>query len=140
MSVAVWPTDLPRPMRDGYRSQWDDPRLRKKAEGGPPGYRRRWSSQARTVRLTIDVSRAQKAVFDQFFEQLVSQGALPFRMPDPTTDGWPMLAGDGTPMLDGTGNPLLLSAIWLCLFGDTTPVDTIKSVRFRVVFTVSVLP
>ena len=110
MSVPAWPSALPRPTRSGWQSQLDDPRLPKAAAGGPPGYRRRWSSVARNVTLVIIVSRSQKAVFDTFFEQTTDFGATPFTMPDATTDGWPMLTGDGSPVLDGSGLPVLLSA------------------------------
>lgn len=140
MTVAIWPTDLPRPMRSGFQSQLDDPRMRKQSETGPPGYRRRFSSVARSVGMTIDVARWQKAVFDNFYEIQMSHGSLPFWMPDPLTDGWAMLTETGAPILTETGAPLLLSAQWLCLFGGSTPAETIKGVRFRIAFTISVLP
>lgn len=139
MSVAVWPDTLPCPMREGYEASRQDPRQRR-AASGPPGYRRRFSSAARLVRLTLEVSRAQKAVFDNFQRNDTRDGTLPFYMPDPTTDGWPMLTGDGTPVLTGAGAPVLLSARWLCLFGEDVPVETIIGVRFRIAFSVAVMP
>ncbi len=140
MTVAVWPSTLPKPSRADYQAQIVDPRLTKSAGSGPPGYRRRWSSVARNVALSINVPRAEKAVFDGFYRDTTAYGALPFWMPDPTTDGWPMLTSDGLPVLTGDGTPVLMSAQWLCLFGSTTPVETIQGVRFNIDFGVVVMP
>ncbi|MCZ4259013.1 hypothetical protein O4H53_26025 [Sulfitobacter sp. G21635-S1] len=140
MSVPLWPTDLPKPQREGFQTQIVDPRLRRVGETGPPAYRRRWSSVAETVGLSIDVTRNQKALFDDFFKHVTAFGSLPFYMPDPLTDGWPMLDHAGTPLLTAGGQPLLLSARWLCLFGDETPAQTIRGVRFIIAFTVAVMP
>ncbi len=127
-------------MRSGFQSQLDDPRQHKQSETGPPGYRSRFSSVSRAVGMTIDVPRTQKAVFDNFYEHQTSHGSLPFWMPDPVTDGWALLTDTGAPVLTEAGVPILLSGQWLCLFGGSTPVLTIKGVRFRIAFTISVLP
>lgn len=140
MSVPHWPADLPRPRRAGYQAQTIDPRLKRKAETGPPSYRRRWSATVRTVTLTLKVSRAQKAVFDRFIDEVIEQGSTPFYMPDPTTDGWPVLADGGAPLLTGTGAPLLMAARWLCLLGDDMPRETIQGTRFLITLTVLVMP
>ncbi len=139
MTVPTWPADLPRPNRQGWQAQMQDPRLARQTEAGPPGYRRRWSSTAREVSLVVDLTRSQKASFEAFFDS-VQQGAGTFWMPDPTTDGWPMLTADGTPLLTAEGAPMLLSAQWLCLFGASMPVETILGSRARISFSVSVLP
>lgn len=140
MTVATWPSELPRPTRQNWRGQHDDPRLKKAASAGPPGYRRRYSSVARQVGLSIIVTRTGKAIFDTFHRQTTNYGALPFWMPDPTTDGWPMLTGAGEPVLTAAGEPVLMSAQWLCLFGDAMPVETVKRVEFQIAFSVSVMP
>lgn len=140
MTLSTWPAALPRPTRSGYQARSDDPRQRKAAEIGPPGYRRRYSSVARQVSLAMECNRAQKAVFDLFYEDTTSFGALPFTMPDPTTDGWPMLADDGTPLLTTGGEPILLARQWICLFGQETPQETLRGVTFRITFSVSVMP
>jgi len=140
MSIAIWPESLPRPMRNGFQSQTLDPRKSKSAETGPPGYRRRFSSVARDYSMTIDVPRSEKAVFDNFYQTETKFGSKPFWMPDPTTDGWPLLTAAGEPLLIDTGAPLLLSARWLCLFGATTPRETIKGIRFQIAFAITVLP
>ncbi|AMY72321.1 hypothetical protein [Frigidibacter mobilis] len=84
-------------------------------------------------------TRSQKATFDSFFSDQ-AMGTNLFWMPDPTTDGWPMLTADGAPVLTAEGAPVLLSAQWLCLFGDAMPTETILGVRFQISFSVSVMP
>jgi hypothetical protein len=141
MTLPAWPTDLPRPMRPSWSAQAQDPRQKRAAETGPPGYRRRYSNTARTVALEIDVTRHGKSVFERFVEEDIGDGTLPFTMPDPTTDGWALLDSAGNPMLDGSGTPILLAATWVCLMGDQMPVETISAgVRFRIGFFVSVMP
>ena len=138
--IPVWPTGLPKPQRTSYQSQYQDPRLRRRAETGPSGMSLRYSSAARIVSLSMGVSRDQKAIFDRFFENDVSMGSLPFLMPDPLTDGWPLLAPDGEPMLSPDGERLLIAAYWLCQFGETMPVETIRGIRFQISFPVVVMP
>ena len=140
MSVAIWPAELPKPSRDGYEAQRFDARARR--SGGPvPGYRRRFSSAPRLVNLSIiDVPRALKEVFDNFYSLTTVDGVLPFLMPDPVTDGWPLLGADGRRILQGDQTSVLMSAQWLCLFGDQPPVETISGVRFDIAFSVAVLP
>jgi hypothetical protein len=140
MTLPVWPASLPKPNRQGYQAQQQDPRLRKSGDAGPPGYRRRWSSVSKSVSLVIDVPRSEKAVFDQFYNVATSHGGKPFWMPDPVTDGWPMLTGGGIPILASDGSPILLAASWLCLFGQPTPTETIQGVRFIIGFSVEVMP
>jgi len=140
MSVAEWPADLPKPQRSGYQAQFQDPRKGRSAEAGPPGWDRRYSGVARMVSLSIDVTRSQKAVFDNFFEDVALHGSLPFWMPDPVTDGWALLTSDGVPLLDQDGAPILLSARWLCLFGQDMPTETIYATRFVIGFSVAVMP
>ncbi|WP_102226875.1 hypothetical protein [Acidimangrovimonas sediminis] len=140
MTVAVWPSELPKPTRNDWQAQYQDPRLKRTRDTGPPGYRRRWSSVARQVSLAIVVPRSLKQVFDNFHRDATAYGALPFYMPDPTTDGWALLSADGAPILNGSGQPLLLSARWLCLFGDTMPSETVQGIRFKISFPVVVMP
>ena len=139
MTVATWPASLPRPARNSWQAQQDDGRMRRSG-GGPPGYRRRFSSTARMVSLSINVPRSLKAVFDNFHRDTTAQGTMPFYMPDPTTDGWALLDAQGRPLKDGTGRPILLSARWLCLFGEEHPIETIQGVRFDIAFSVAVMP
>lgn len=139
MTVPIWPTELPKPTRDGYEAARGDSRLRRSSEA-VPGYRRRFSAEARPVSLSINVPRSLKAVFDNFYDVTTAGGTLPFYMPDPITDGWPLIGSDGRPVLTDGDLPVLMSAQWLCLFGDEAPVDKISGVRFDIAFSVAVMP
>ena len=92
------------------------------------------------VSLSIEVSRARKAIFDAFYDDTTKQGSLPFRMPDPTTDGTFLLNEDFSPILTSDGDPILMSAEWLCLFGETVPLERMVGGRFEISFTVAVMP
>jgi hypothetical protein len=61
-------------------------------------------------------------------------------MPDPTTDGWPLLDQDGAPLTTEGDVPILLAETWLCLFGDRLPAASIAGLHFRVSMTILVLP
>lgn len=139
MSVPTWPESLPDPLRAGYLAQRQDIRVRRSANG-PPGYGRRFSSGARLVTLAIEVTRSGKAVFDGFYDLDTRFGTLPFRMPDPATDGRNLLTDAGAPILTGTGEPLLVSASWLCLFGEPVPSERIVGGRFEITFNIAVMP
>lgn len=140
MSIAVWPSDLPKPTRDGYQSQINDPRLKKSRDTGPIGWRRRTSSVSRSVALTIQVDRELKAVFDQFYTEISGVGSLPFWMPDPVTDGWALLDPNGAPFLSSDGAPLLTPRQLLCLWGEETPQERIIGTEFTISFSVMVMP
>ena len=141
MSWPVWPEELNCWEREGWQVQPQEARQRRIGDAGPPGWRRRFSSAARSVALSIVLDRNQKAVFDRFFEKDCKQGSLLFWMPDPATDGWSLLDSAGTPLLADDEIPLLLSARWLCSFGEQLPVETItEQVKFRKIFNVMVMP
>jgi hypothetical protein len=138
--IMEWPTALPRPERNTWQLQPQDARRKRQPDAGPPSYRRRFSSVARNVTMSVLLSRSEKAIFDQFFHETCAEGSQLFYMPDPTTDGWPMLTSDGVPVLTGDGQPLLLSARWLCAWGDQMPTETLQGLEFRKTFSVVVLP
>lgn len=140
MTTLAWPSTLPRPERSTWQLQPQDARRKRANDAGPPGYRRKFSSVAQMVSLSVLLSRAGKDLFDTFFHVDCAEGSHPFTMPDPTTDGWPLLGANGDPLLDGQGQPLLRSGTWLCLWGDQVPVETIVGIEFRKTFSVVVMP
>lgn len=144
MTVPVWPTELPRPECDTWNAQFQDARLKRRSDAGPASFRRRFSSASKSVRLSTVLTRDERAVFDNFFDRATGKGVTPFWMPDPTTDGWALKTGDGAPLLiaggPDDGKPLLLAAQWLCVFGEQMPVETVIGTRFRMSFSVEVLP
>jgi hypothetical protein len=140
MTIPTWPSELPRPERDTWQKTPQEARLKRNNDSGPPSYRRRFSSVAKSVNLSILVGRGQKAVFDRFFDDTTAGGSLPFYMPDPTTDGWKLLTADGRSLLTSDGRQILLAARWLCLFGESLPTETIVGIEFRLTFSISVMP
>ena len=137
--IMTWPTTLPRPERSSWQLTSQDARRKRQSDAGPPAYRRRFSSAAKLVTLSVLLTRNQRQVFDQFFHGDCGEGSSLFHMPDPTTDGWRLLASDGRPLLS-LGTPLLLSGIWLCAWGDQLPTESIQGTEFRKSFSIVVLP
>jgi hypothetical protein len=140
MNLPAWPATLPAPLRDTFQMQDADPRMKRQRETGGLGYRRRFSAVAKTVQMAIQVDRSDLGDFDKFYRELTGRGSLPFTMPDPTTDAWPLLNQDGIQLLDQNDRPLLMSKIWVCLFGEEVPVTMPLDMAFRVSFPVVVLP
>lgn len=140
MTYPVWPTLLPRPERPTWSSTPQEARVKRQNDAGPPGWRRRFSSAATMVSLSVLLTRNQRAAFDQFYQVDCKRGSQLFWMPDPTTDGWPMMTADGALLLDGMGQPLLMSGTWLCVFGDQVPVESIQGTEFRKTFNIAVMP
>ncbi|MBU2867143.1 hypothetical protein [Pacificibacter marinus] len=139
--ILSWPDTLPKPERNTWQLSPQDARHKRQPDQGPVSYRRKFSSVAKIVSLSVDLDRNQKAIFDNFYHDDCAEGTRLFWMPDPTTDGWPLLTSDGRPLLTSDGAPLLMSAKWLCSFGDQVPVETISGqVKFRKNFNVQVMP
>lgn len=137
--IPSWPSVLPRPERRSYQVGRQDARLKRNPQAGPPAYRQRFSAVARLVSMSIVVTRARLAVFENFYTIDTAEGSLPFHMPDPLTDGWPLLTSDGQPLLMN-GVPLLMSRRWLVLFGDQTPTVSPAGIESRISFSVAVMP
>lgn len=138
--IQNWPQMLPRPERATWQLSPQDGRRKTQSETGPVRYRRRFSSVTRQVSLSVTLTRDQKAVFDRFFHVDCAEGAQLFYMPDPTTDGWPLLTNDGTPLLTSSGQPILLGGRWLCSWGDQLPAETIQGQEFKKTFSILVMP
>lgn len=139
--IADWPATLPRPERDTWQSQTVDARRKTQHDAGPRQYRRRLSGVSREVRLSVILTRAQKAVFETFWSETCAEGTLFFRMPDPTTDRWPLLTAAEVPVLTAGGAPVLMASTWLCAWGAEPPTETIHGqIEFRITFSVLVLP
>lgn len=140
MSYPSWPSQLPRPERSSWQSMPQEARLQRQSDAGPPSWRRRFSSWSETKTLSVVLTRSEKGIFDTFYRETVSAGARLFWMPDPTTDGWPLLTDDGQPIYLPDGQPLLAAAQWLCSFGDQLPTETLVGLEFRKTFNVVVMP
>jgi hypothetical protein len=140
MTVPIYPTELPPPNRSGFQFELGDGRRRTRPEAGPPRVRRKFSSAADQVALVSDLTRDQYARLARFWRDDTAGGSLPFLMPDPTSNGWPLLSSDGLPLLAGDGSTVLVSAWWLCIFGERPPAFTVVGLIHRTQFTVAVMP
>lgn len=140
MSLPVFPASLDRPLRDNFNQGLGDNRRMFAPEAGPLVPRPRFSRVADPVSMMLDVSRQQRAVFEQFWADDTRRGSLPFLMPDPGTDGWPLLDANGAPMLTAGGQPILLAKTWVCMFSDQVPAITAYGNRWRIAFGIGVLP
>lgn len=141
MTVPAWPSELPRPVRQTYSASWADGRQMRAADYGPPSARLRTSSAPQMATLSLKLTRAEKAMFDDFWQRELRRGSLPFTMPDPVTDGWELLSSDGAPVLDDDGEPILLAGTWTCLFAqDGLPQETLQGLTFNINFSVVVMP
>lgn len=138
MSILEWPSELTKFTRTDY--QLDRLNNRYAKPQSLPGYKRKTTNSAKLVTLGMILSRDQKAVFDAFFDVATQDGSKLFYMPDPATDGYAVLHSDGRPLLQSDGKPLLLSARWLCLFGETLPVERTDGDEFAITFEVAVMP
>jgi hypothetical protein len=138
--ILTWPSSLPRPERNTWQLTAQDARRKRQSEAGPPSFRRRFSSAARMVSLSMMLDRNQRAIFDLFFHNACAEGTHLFWMPDPSTEGWPLLTSDGLPLLTGAGVPILLGGQWLCSWGAEMPVETVIGREFRKSFSVVVMP
>jgi hypothetical protein len=141
MTLPLFPPELEyRPLRETFSIGTGDTRRLFQPDSAPLAPRARYSTAARPVAMTIEADRNGLAVFDHFYEVTLGNGARPFLMPDPATDGWPLLDADGAPMLMGDGTPILLAATWVCLFSAAVPVRTPVGNRFRIAFGIGVMP
>lgn len=140
MTLPSYPSELPRPNRDGYKVARGDGRTIGRTDAGPPIRRRRFSAVPKTVSFVTDLTQSQKARFDRFYDEDTAEGTLPFLLPDWAVHGTPLLTAGGAPLLTAGGVPLLISRIWLCVFGDQLPVETPRGVEWRMSFSLLVLP
>ena len=141
MTYPVWPKALVKFERSGWQLQPQDARRKRQSDAGPPGFRRRFSSVARNVGLVLRVSRADLSTFWRFHNSDCSHGSSLFWIPDPSTDGWPLLTRRNAPILTADGRPLLASARWLCAWGDEPPVESVHvQTEFKLSFSIWVMP
>jgi hypothetical protein len=140
MTVPVWPTELPRPLRAGYQLTAGETRLRSRPDAGPVRNRRRFSGRSDALAMTLIVSRGQLARFDRFFGEELKNGALPFVMPDFETDGVGIEDGAGASLTDEAGQPLAIAADRLCQFGEGLPQRIPAGVEWRLSFALDILP
>lgn len=138
--TARWPSSMPKPLRDGFSQVFLDTRLRRNADFGPPSYRSRFSRLLHATSMTFEVDRDTLEEFRVFYTEDLRMGSLPFIMPDPLTDGWPLTDTDGDGLLLPDGSELLAGVDNLVTIGDQPPQITPIGNRFRISLQVVKLP
>ena len=138
--MPSWPTELERPLRDGYQRQRGDNRRMTQAEQGPPRVRRGRSKSIQTVPMSFYLSYDQEARFQRFYVEETEEGALPFLIPNWGTDGSELLTPSGLSLTDHEDTPLLIAATWVAMFGESVPNTDPMGVEWRVSFNLVILP
>lgn len=138
--TAMWPSELPRPMRANYGEAYDDLRVTRTADAGPPSFRNRMLSVVKTTQVSLALPVDRLMLFRSFYEETLKNGALPFWMADAIEDGLPLLLDDGTPLLATDGLPILQTVNRLYLFGRSLPQTVPHGVGYQVTFNLSRMP
>lgn len=134
------PVALRHPMRQGYLQAYGDGRQIDEAERGSWIVGPKQSRTADEIELTLDLSRAELAIFERFFIDETRRGVFPFLMPDPITDGWGLLDEEFSSLLDEDDLPLIDTEIRMYSFGRRLPNRSIVGVRFRIAIGLRELP
>ncbi|MGP1274247.1 MAG: hypothetical protein ACQRW7_02370 [Caulobacterales bacterium] len=86
--MIVWPETLPQyPQREGLDSAGGENVQRSPVDAGPPKRRRVSTRMPDRLRATWYLTPAQYAIWQDFLEDDIAQGALRFTLPDPFSDG-----------------------------------------------------
>lgn len=113
----VWPSSLPQyVLREGFSESIGDGRLRSQPDKGPAKVRRRSSMMPKLLQCRMIMSAEQLALMQEFVDDTLMNGSLPFLMPDPITR-----------------NPALVR------FADNLPAWTSRGIHFDVSFDLEVL-
>jgi hypothetical protein len=140
MTVAVWPSALPRPNNAGFEYKIGESRLRAPQGAGPSRNRRRFSGRVDLVSITLTLSIDQSALFQNFYKYDLADGSLPFIMPNYINDGWPLGTETGAFLTTETGDVLTISNQQLSRFGSGLPSTTPLGLKVVVSFEIEILP
>lgn len=141
MTYQTWPAELPRPLREGLSTETPDQRRVKATEIGPPETRDRRTLVPRRIAMQFVLSRAEFAILEAFYDDTIGRGASYFWMPDPITDGWPVLDEAFHQVWDQDGMLVLVSALELCSWrGGRPSVRGLRGMKFIVPVAVDIMP
>ncbi|MCV9960726.1 hypothetical protein OIU34_02340 [Pararhizobium sp. BT-229] len=142
MTIPSYPADLPPPLRAAFGEQSGDGRVIFRPDAGPTVPGLRFAAVMDIIPFSTQLKRWQLGLFDSFYLETLKKGMLPFTMPEPFTDGYPMLDEEQNTLLDENDVPLLFTETMLVRFADdglpnrtSLQVDT-----FRVSFRLARLP
>ena len=140
MTLPTFPTELVKPVADGWRQQRGESRRRAGGDQGPPRTRRGISKAADVVQMSFICDHDQRARFERFYDEDTAEGALPFLIPDFATDGDMLMTADGALLTDDEDNPLLIASTLVCMFGEQLPGYAPIGAHWQVSFILTVLP
>lgn len=79
MAYDNWPATLPQyVLEQGFSENQPDQLLQTSMEAGRPKSRRRYSFNGSTFTVSIAMTKAQKVIFEDFFNDTLVGGSLPF--------------------------------------------------------------
>ena len=85
---AAWPTGVPDDFESsGFAYDADSGLVRSDMDSGPAKVRRRFTSVPKNMKGTIVMTRAQFALWETWFEDVIYHGSLSFTMTDPVNGG-----------------------------------------------------
>ena len=116
-----WPDDLPCQPISGWPESLGENRSLNQGEQGPPRVRRKMSKRTDTVSLTYRFTRNDRARFERFYTEEVEDGSMPFLLPDPGSNNFPLLTAGGLQLMTHDDAPLVIASTWVCLFGTSLP-------------------
>lgn len=142
MTIPVYPPELPAPLRADYAEQSGEGRILFRPDAGPSAPRLRYASVTDVIPFTTMLARWELGLFDSFYFEKTKQGALPFVITAPLTDGFAILDEDLNVLLDENDQPLLYTETMLVLFADQgLPARNQVDVEsYRVTFRLARLP
>ncbi|MGH6879275.1 MAG: hypothetical protein ACREFM_00050 [Hypericibacter sp.] len=79
MANPVWPVTLPPfVLTEGHQETWGNNLLRTQMDAGEAKARRRFTKDVRPIQVTVEMTTAQVAIFDDFFHNTLKDGAIRF--------------------------------------------------------------
>lgn len=79
MAYDNWPATLPQyVLEQGYSESEADQLLQTQMEAGRPKTRRRYTTNNEVFTVAVAMTKAQKVIFEDFFDNTLVGGSLPF--------------------------------------------------------------
>ena len=84
--MAVWPGTLPQTLMLPLNRKRQAGKIRSQVDAGPAKQRARYTAVAKDFDAILVLTGAELAIFDNFYETMLGQGAASFTWVDPVTD------------------------------------------------------
>ncbi|MIL09646.1 hypothetical protein BZU93_27690 [Salmonella enterica subsp. enterica] len=139
MTYPSYPSELPNVLTAGYRRSFADGRFKSRNDGGPADIGSRFSVTYDPIQASTQVSLAQRGTFERFFVEMTKRGAVPFWIPDHTSDGAAWLDENYEPVLFEDFRPVTITEILLVQF-TTLPDFVPRDMAWTISFGLEILP